>query len=224
MPRQCHPERSHRGLRWSWSRLAALGLSVGLVGCGDEEAPSPQVPKAGYPAAAYQPPAPTPSYHRPYGVPMAPQHPQWGMQGQQPAIPAAGWQQPTAPTQAHLQPAPASPAGLPPADNPWRRPPAGFGAMAQAPQSMWQQAQPAMPQFRPLEQARHGEYRSGPMPLVAPYDRPMGSSQDRQQPGWPAAYPAQPGYPGYPGMAPGYWPGAPVPWGWPGAAGMWPGW
>lgn len=214
MSGQCQSVRHHRDLHRSWSVLALLGLSVALAGCGDDEAASPQVPKAGYPGVAYPPPAPAQAYPRPYGMPVAPQPQQWAMQGQQPVAPA----------QPQWQPAPGSFAAMPPADNPWRQPPAGFGAMVQAPQPSWQQAQPAVPQFRPLDQAQHNEYRSGQVPMVAPYDRPMGSSQAQQQPGWPAYYPAHPGYPGYPGMAPGYWAGAPVPWGWPGAAGMWPGW
>jgi hypothetical protein len=205
-----------------------LGLSSALAGCGsDEPPPAPQPTRGVYQGSPYQV---APGYPQPYAP--QPQQQQWGIPGQQAPMVMQPWPQAQAPAMQGQAPV----MSYPPADNPWQKPPAGFGGAGQAPQMMWQQAQPAMPQFRPLEQDKGSEYRSTPeAPAVAPYDRPIGSSQDRQQqPGWPGAYypggagypgySGYPGYPGYPGAQPGYWGGTPAPWGMPGMSAPWPMW
>ena len=154
---------------------------------------------------------------------------QWGVPSQPQPRAAQGWPQASMQVMTGQPPA----MSYPPAENPWQKPPAGFGGGGQAPQPVWQQPQPAMPQFRPLEQrqGQGSEYRSAGVPALAPYDRPIGSSQDRpQQPGWPgyypggAGYPGYSGYPGYPGPLPGYGGAMPAPWGVPGMPGAGPGW
>lgn len=132
-----------------------------------------------------------------WGVPMQGQgSAQWGMQGQA-APPGQGWP----PVGVQQMPQQAAPYTPPPAENPWRKPPSGFGSTYAPQQYPWQVPQPAAPQFRPLEEEQGKQpYRSG-VPQVAPYDRPMGSSQDSPAAAWPGYYPPYQGY----------W-GAPNPW------------
>lgn len=123
--------------------------------------------------------------------------------------------------------APADDRAYPQARSPWQGPPVGFGLdMAQG-QLVWPQPQPQPepPKFRPWEE-EHAKERAAAIPrLVAPYDRPMGSSQHGGQRIWPGHYP---GYPLYPSTGMGY-AASPGPWGvrgpgvgWP--MGMWPSW
>ena len=213
-----------------WPGLALLGLTGALAGCGSEEPPQPrQMPRNEYQGSPYQaasgyqqPYQGAAGYQQAYAPPAMPQQ-QWGVPSQRPPMAMQPWQQAPGPAMQGQAPTMSSPA----AENPWQKPPVGFGGAMQAPQMMWQQPQPVMPQFRPLEPEKGKEYRSQQMPAVAPYDRPMGSSQDMQQQGWPgyypggAGYPGYQGYPGYPGMQPGYWGATPAPWGMPGTGPVW---
>lgn len=230
--------------RWSWrSRLllglAALGIAVLLSSCGEDEGPAHQAPRSERPSG-YAPPAAPPAGYG-YGPATAPPG-QWGQPQQQwGQPPQAQWGQApqqwggpqgsvAAPQQwggqqgmsAGVQGqwgAGGMPPAPPPADNPWRQPPAGFGGPAAPQRPAWGQPQPSLPQFRPLEEERAKDYYSPAPSMVAPYDRPIGSSQDRQQP------PAWPGYPGqYPATPPGYMGVTPTPWGWPGGTGVPPVW
>lgn len=142
------------------------------------------------------------------GVPQAPASGGWGQVPSVPQVPATGgWGQAPSMPQAPVQGQPYRGA------NPWQ--PGQAQAMNpayQAPQtSPWgsatNQSAPVMPQFRPLDGQKEGQGAQ----LVAPYDRPEGSSRN-------PAYPSVPGY-GYPGYGyPGYGVG---PYGYPGARPAW---
>ena len=109
------------------------------------------------------------------------------------------------------------------ATNPWQAPAQNQVATQVRPQTSqsnmqggWgmgfntQSSQPVGPRFRPLEGSENSTSGQG-VTLVAPYDRPLGSSHSVQRPTWPGYYP--PAYPGYGGAYPGTYPGT-YPGGW----------
>jgi hypothetical protein len=229
------PSHLHSGRTWRRRILlgvSALGIAWLLSSCGEDEPPPSPSPVSQQPAGYRMPPAPTPQWGQQPQQPWGQQAPQqWGQPsqpqwGQQPPPSAWGGQgqgqtwgagQPSASSgQVQGQWGVAGGMAPPVAQSPWQVPPAGYGGQAMPPQQRgWAQPQPMGPQFRPLEEERAKEYQGAGQALYAPYDRPMGSSQDRSQvPGW-TGYPATP--PGYPGIAP-------APWGWPGATGLPPVW
>lgn len=236
---------SHLPTSKTWRRrlllgVGALGVAWMLSSCGEDAPPTPADPPRSQTGGGYRPPAaPAPQWGQPgqpqpWGQPPQPQAwgqppqqgwappPQWGQQGQwqQPASPWGAGQGQASPwgsgsAQLQGQWGGAGGRSAQPPQNPWQQPQSGYGGQPVPQQRGWAQPQPMAPQFRPLEEEKAKEYRGSSRPLYAPYDRPIGSSQDQSQtPGW-TGYPVAPQ--GYPGIAP-------APWGWPGATGLPPGW
>jgi hypothetical protein len=200
----------HRRLLVLWLPLLVLPIQ-GCGGDGDEVAAPPTRPlPRGY-----------------MTQPVMPMQGQMPMPQRQMTPPGGTWSQWP---QGQTQQTPAAGPAYPQARNPWQGPPVGFGREPAQGQLVWpqQQPRPELPQFRPWEEEHAQEQARGTSPLVAPYDRPFGSSRRGGQPMLPGGYQPglapgyAPGYGYYPPAGTGYW-GMPGPWG-TGMPGMWSGW
>lgn len=193
------------GRQGAGSRLALLMTVLPLIalqGCGDNgsDGPAKSTPHVVQQQAI---PMPAPPVRQAWQMPAGPRQTGNGW---------TNWSQPPS------APASANGGQYPQARNPWQGPPVGFGRDVAQGQLIWpqQQATPAPPTFRPWEeeQAEQQQKQQATLPppqLVAPYDRPLGSSRRGGQqiyaPG--SGYPYAPGYgaygPSYGGYSPYGW-------------------